>query len=391
MEAARGKRREAVLTGEVGTTGPHLAARRYLRYDQRKGGPAGLLHCESNLRWLLIEAFATGRVALLPPLRLARRHNFGIDNAWRWETYIDLAHGRIVDLAHGAEHPLPLCDGIEAAGLRVLTLPARKPVPVSAAGVDLVVRQVGKLYRYAVPAKVREWAGLDGHPHPRLKVHIPTSAKVEALAAPVIEALGGPGRFAAVHVRRDDRLGSEIEEAMSPMGIRRRLRTLVLADGSRVFFLSDERDPAFWSELDPYYDAVHYTAFPSLTDLVSRTSGMRPDNYLLFAVEREVMRHATLRVKTFPVGLADAALLGEEAIFARRKRPAHPRGVPAVKTRRHRREDVPVEAEKRTERQGPRPRRRKSEGRGRARIGAFRATGRSARAGGTHMPEGRRR
>ena len=42
------------------------------------------------------------------------------------------------------------------------------------------------------------------------------------------------------------------------------------------------------------------TDWQKLADTVSTASGAGPDNYLLYAVEKEVMRHAALRVETLP-------------------------------------------------------------------------------------------
>ena len=68
-----------------------------------------------NLECLLAEAHALGRLAILPPLRLAPRHNFGAPRAWRWETYFDLDGSVLVDAA-GRPGPLPLARGAIDAG-----------------------------------------------------------------------------------------------------------------------------------------------------------------------------------------------------------------------------------------------------------------------------------
>ena len=58
---------------------------------------------------------------------------------------------------------------------------------------------------------------------------------------------------------------------------------------------------------------VRYTDFPALTALISATDPDRPDNYLLYEVEKEIMRTATKRIESAPARgyeVADATLLG---------------------------------------------------------------------------------
>ena len=90
----------------------------------------------------------------------------------------------------------------------------------------------------------------------------------------------------------------------APRAIRRRLRRLGVADGATVFFLSDERAPAFWRELGAFYDVARHASFPELAVLAVAAP---PDNYLLYEAEKEVMHHAAVRMETFPGPAYEAA------------------------------------------------------------------------------------
>ena len=292
------------LRRSVGGTADRAPAR-YLRYDPPRRARAGLDHCRRNLCAVVREAFATGRLAVLPALRLHPKHNFGVDRDWNWDTYFDLATARVVDAAGGA-HPLPLCRTLPERALRTLELPAQAAIPRAADDVELVVRETPGGFGRALPKTVKQ-AGL--------VVDVPPSNRVAELAAGVVAKLVRRGGYVAVHLRRGDRLRQEFEDVLSPAGVRRRLAALGVHDGERVFFLSDERDPAFWEELGPHYETVRSADFRQLAALVAPAAGRERDNYLLYAVERVVMASAWRRVETFwsyraMFGHHDATLLG---------------------------------------------------------------------------------
>ena len=284
--------------GAVSAPPPLAGVPRYLRYDAKSPIVAGMNHWLSNLECLVREAHATGRLAVLPALDLSPRHNFGVEREWRWETYVDLGKSRVVD-AGGRERPLPLAsrapDAVPPAPK--LTLAPGEPMPPGAADHRLVVRRIEhSLYRMDVPGAV---------PSP-VDVRLRPAPRVRELARPMIEELlgRGEGRFTAVHARRSDR---GRRRYTVPARIRAHLEARGVAGGSTVFLLSDERAPGFWEALKEHYDLVRYTDCPRLAGLVSGAGGRLPDNYLLYEVEKEIMRSAALRIETFAgLGRTDA-------------------------------------------------------------------------------------
>lgn len=268
-------------------------ALRYLQYETPAPVIAGLEHQVSNLRCLLQEADATGRLAVLPALHLSPTHNFGVRREWKWETYFDLGGSRLVDAA-GQEHPLPIADDLPTAGVQTLVLGPGEHMPAQAWNYTRVIRRLGlQTFGREVPT--------DGWPATtiRLRASVPL-LELAQYALQHISVLDG-GRFAAVHVRRGDRLDGQYPEWMTePAHIRKCLQDRGIAEGSVLFIASDERNPDFWRPLAAHYRLVRYVDFPLLESLVSGRSGLPPDNYLLYQVEREVMRSAWVRIGTLP-------------------------------------------------------------------------------------------
>ena len=300
--------RHAIAGGER-VAGPGKPTR-YLRYDERNPSLAGLTHQRSNLECLLREAWANGRHVALPVLNLSPGHNFGVDNEWKWESYFDLTAARIVDAA-GYEYPLPIVRSVPAGLAPVLTLAPGERMPANARDFALVVRRIqNSFFENEVP----------GGEHRALRLRMPASNSVRRLAAPVVAELRalGHGRFVAVHVRRGDRLPLYPVWLTEPFQIRQHLKAQGIPDGSVVFFLSDERDPDFWTTLKEHYRPVRYTDYPELAALVSHACGRRPDNYLLYAVESEIMRGAWRRIESMPgsYGTAPHSTLVDERTWS---------------------------------------------------------------------------
>ena len=267
-----------------------MNAGRYLRYDDSRPVATGMDHQLSNLRCLLAEAHSTRRLAVLPPLRLEASHNLGRARDWSWDSYFDLDASRLL-CAEGEAYPLPIVRELPCSSLTTRIVPpgGRWSATESA---PLVIRQVrDEVYRKEVRS-AQTAPALDLRP----------STTVIDLASRVIATLQDrfPTGYAGVHVRRGDRLWGPMKWLMHPTAIRRRLKTLGIEDGAGVFFMSDERDVGFWSALTPHYEAVRYLDFENLAELVDVSDGRSPDNYLLYEVEKEVVRHATRRVETFP-------------------------------------------------------------------------------------------
>ena len=279
---------------------------RYLRYERSIAVVTGLNHQASNLACLLREAHACDRRALLPPLLLEPKYNFNIGREWRWESFFDLRGSRLVDAA-GREHPLPIAAAPAPAtsGLRTLRVPPGAALPPDAGSYRLVVRRI-EHPQFAVDVPAQALAAL--------RLRLRAAPQVLALARPVVERLRSldRGRFAAVHVRRRDRMREYPRlrrrsdrrypgRMTEPARIRERLQAAGVADGAVLFVFSDERDPAFWNRLRQHYRVFRELDFPALAALLSPSGEPLPDNYLVYQTALEVMRSAELRIDTLPI------------------------------------------------------------------------------------------
>ncbi len=266
----------------------------FLKYETVKPYRPGLDHAAENLCCLLREAHATGRLAVVSPLDLEWKHNFGIGLDWKWETYFDFGESRLVDAA-GKEHPLPIAPHGLEPGAPVLAVGPGEPVPVDPGGGTLAIRHIRltrhRLFRHDLPV---DYSAIRVHLHPSTRVRELAQAVVAQLAA-----LDG-GRFVAVHVRRGDRLWQYPARLTEPAHIRKCLRRWEVPDGSVLFIMSDERKPDFFQPLQEHYSLFRYVDFPRLLSLVSADDSSLPDNYLLYQVEREVARSAELCLDTLP-------------------------------------------------------------------------------------------
>ncbi len=271
---------------------------RFLRYD----APvvlAGLLHHVLNLRCLLREAHASGRLAVLPPLTLHPKHNFGHARDWRWQDYYDLDASTLVDAA-GREYPLPIAPAAPAlSGKRPgsaapLVVRPGERFPTNGNAHPLVVRMFRhQIFKNEVPQDCQ----------PPLELRLRPAELVLRLAEKAARHLASLAQDAAdgyvgVHVRRGDRLAErEFPPALTePPHIEAVLTRLSVGRDEVLFIASDERDPNFFEPLRTRYRIHRYTDFPYLEALVSGD----PDNYLLYQVEREILSRGRLWIETLP-------------------------------------------------------------------------------------------
>ena len=145
-----------------------IAEPRYLHYDPGRIRLHGMNHQLSKLRCLLSEAYFAGRLAVLPELTLDPKHNFGIANAWRWDTYFDFDSSRLTsrDGRERREHPLPIVRDLPVCARTTVTVPAGARLHGAAADAQLR----GEVYPHS-----GDLAGRPGRGAPaRTRVRYPT-------------------------------------------------------------------------------------------------------------------------------------------------------------------------------------------------------------------------
>lgn len=278
------------------------AEMRLLRYDA-PAVLAGLEHHAGNLRCLLREAHATGRLAVLPPLTLHRKHNFGHARDWRWQDYYDLDASTLIDAA-GREHPLPIAPVAPAlsvqrgGGPTPLVVHPGEHIPPHGTSHPLVVRTFRhQLFKNEVPQEGQPQVESQLRPaEPVLRLATRAAQHLASLAQ---EGDAPQSGYVGVHVRRGDRLawGQFPPAYTEPPHIEAVLTRMAVYPAEVLFVASDERDPGFFEPLRTRYRLHRYTDFPYLQALVS---GDDPDNYLLYQVEKEILRRGRLWIETLP-------------------------------------------------------------------------------------------
>ncbi len=74
------------------------------------------------------------------------------------------------------------------------------------------------------------------------------------------------------------------------------LLSYAISKGSRLYIMSDIRNPNHFDFLKEDYRVYRYHDFPELAQLVSSEQGSAVDNVMLHLVEKNIMRHATVKI-----------------------------------------------------------------------------------------------
>ena len=74
------------------------------------------------------------------------------------------------------------------------------------------------------------------------------------------------------------------------------LLSYAISKGSRLYIMSDIRNPTHFDFLKEDYHVYRYHDFPELAQLVSSEQGSAVDNVMLHLVEKNIMSHATVKI-----------------------------------------------------------------------------------------------
>jgi hypothetical protein len=268
----------------------------------------GINHLRFALELLVREALSLGRVPVAFRPRFDPRHNAGRDLVTDWDRYIDMRRVEVTDRRTQGVTEVAVLTRAQIEPLDPLSaLWVERPHPVVLGenrGYDLLARH--------------NRTGLDvqgihdgpaGLPHHAVKFR--PSETVTRLAQAVRQQLG---HYCAVHVRRDDMLEMKdeypnLDRDTRPDRIGQTLGAH-LQDGAIVYIMTNERDRSFFLPLKKRFRVLQHFDFPPLRELVD---GDRPDNFLLFEVEKQLFEHAAVKVHTFthPEGGARIALCSD--------------------------------------------------------------------------------
>ena len=251
--------------------------KKYLQYNitTRK---AGLKHQSYNLKTLIAEACALGRIPVISQVYLYGKHNNGNELYTTLGNYYDLRNIRL----KGKKKPICFPQEVH------IEPKFYKFDEVIPSGDEYVVKEFplneGCSWKYA---KTDYDIYYD--------VKLPYTKQIEEKAKKVIDKLEKP--YSCVHVRRGDVVRSLAYKYWpliwdtKPSNIIEKLNEN--KSPLTVYIMTNERKRSFFDVKNSNYNILLSSDFPILAELSQQ------DNYLLFCIENMIMENAQLRISTF--------------------------------------------------------------------------------------------
>eukprot|EP00633_Aureoumbra_lagunensis_P001863 CAMPEP_0197295734 /NCGR_PEP_ID=MMETSP0890-20130614/36395_1 /TAXON_ID=44058 ORGANISM="Aureoumbra lagunensis, Strain CCMP1510" /NCGR_SAMPLE_ID=MMETSP0890 /ASSEMBLY_ACC=CAM_ASM_000533 /LENGTH=348 /DNA_ID=CAMNT_0042771885 /DNA_START=405 /DNA_END=1452 /DNA_ORIENTATION=- len=305
-------------------------------FDTSGEVPSGLSHQMSNLRAILVEGLSLGRGILLLPPSLTIKHNF--DKQFRynmWSDFIDLNRSHLTlsrtvpDVSNRQKLQRTLCAvrmadciaEISEHQLRHLQYDSHTLIPYHNGSISPEINtRHGLLVRGPEPdsldkvALVRKLPGFPELLSIPITIQFGNTASQKKAISPVLSWLHMhtlTGEIAIVHVRRGDKITNkkycpkEMRMATSPDHIAKVLKRVGLTGGSAIYVMTDETDFNHFNSLITEYNYTLATNahFFHLHNLIAgcqqstlkqqthgdESMGALCENYLLFAIEKEIM------------------------------------------------------------------------------------------------------
>lgn len=250
----------------------------YLEYKgfKRRSYP-GLGHVVASTQILLHEATLLDRVAVLPPLEVNLLHNRGVRISTQWQRYFDFKPLADLEVKCCFEPP----EGLKKSRISGKT-PHRELVGHTAPYIVRLFPDAAMFGEWMPEEFIDPVKGIyrQGYgPLPSL-FDLP-SREVLEIVEPLAKRMHP---YYSLHVRRND----AADERTSGSAILAHIKSLGIPEGSRIFILSDERNPDHFSACASSYELFLECEIPELVDVWDRTR----DNYLVFMAARILRRYA---------------------------------------------------------------------------------------------------
>ena len=278
------------------------------------------------------EAQHLNRIPVVGGFTISQNHNIGDHRAdLHFEDYLDLSNGITVQFKQGCHRPT--ASHLDWMKEKELDLASYAPDRVyNLADDEVVTTEMNQRYdvlirrnptfKYATVHKKYKQA--------RYLIDFPYSEKVNTLADEVLGTLsisrqdamaaqhyflnrvnssgwdqqydGIPLNkvyYACMHVRAafKDR---DYEQPIFPfVAEKEQIESVVkqaIKKGSRLYIMSDIHQPNFFDFLKSDYRVYRYYDFPKLRELVSGEGGKKIDNVMLYLIEKNIMKYATVKI-----------------------------------------------------------------------------------------------
>lgn len=264
----------------------------------------GLNHYVANLRVLLRESRATNRTPIIKPVCLCARHNNGNFIRTPLTRYLSLNASGVPHLT--ATDPIPrFLSAIGTYSMRVL--PHAAPFAhLAAANESLVVRSIFDEREFVTA----EFGVADYEiSHPQQPFSIRESRRVHDLASTALaEIRARTPSFVCVRARRGDKLLGPghlssypcLDKCTHPENIARVLRMNNVTGEHTIYLLTNEPQEDFFHPLA----ALGYPNVLMMRDIHGIASVGQLDNFLAFAVEQALCRHAKGVINSYGLSIA---------------------------------------------------------------------------------------
>ena len=286
----------------------------------------------SMLNRVLLEAQHLSRIPAIGTFAMSPTHNLG-DNRFNWhfEDYLDLSNG--VTHQVGREGHGPTAFGVDWIKEQELDLANYAFDQVyNLADNEIVSEEMNQRYDILV-RRDPTFKYVSAYKEYELDdcfIDFPYSGKTNGLVDEILDALGMSRKaamvaqhyflnkvnssgwdvrhdciplnkpyYACMHVRasiKDRDFGQPIFPFSA---VREQIKSVIehsIARGSRLYIMSDIHQPNFFDFLKSDYRVYRYHDFPKLRQLVSGEGSRKIDNVMLYLVEKNIMKYATVKI-----------------------------------------------------------------------------------------------
>ena len=296
------------------------------------GSETGVDNAFTMLNRVLLEAQHLDRIPAIGKFAMNPTHNLG-DNRFSWcfEDYLDLSSG--VTYRLGKEGHRPTASGIDWIKEQELDLADYAFDKVyNLADDEVVSEEMNQRYDVLIRRDLTfKYAGTcKKYKFDDCFIDFPYSGKINRLVDEILDTLDMSRKvamasqhyflnkvnksgwdvrhdyiplnkvyYACMHVRASIK-DRDFDQPIFPFAAMKEQIESVLeysiAKGSRLYIMSDIHQPDFFDFLKSDYRIYRYHDFPKLRQLVSGEDGRKVDNVMLYLVEKNIMKYATVKI-----------------------------------------------------------------------------------------------
>lgn len=300
---------------------------------QRKSGVDHILRI---LNIVFLEAYSLGRIPVIGKFTVHPGHNMYFRKSdFNFEDYLDLSGGTLRRVDKVDDIVKDHQEWLKESDVNLESYAAEKKHRISD---EIITEEVNQRYDIII-RRDPTFKYVENYLHqkkPEFLLDFPYSEQVNRLTEIVLAALGTSCKnalaaqhyfldkvgtirscfdeatrargssislrrayYACMHVRgkKKDRLDRQplLRFAASKRQIKAVL-SYAISKGSRIYIMSDVQNPQHFDFLKEDYQVYRYYDFPQLNALVSGENGSEIDNVMLYLVEKNIMKYATVKI-----------------------------------------------------------------------------------------------